>query len=83
MRIVLVGASGFFGRFLLNRLVDDGHHCVVLTRAAGRHGNLGLMRNVELVQADVYDVQSLATVTGIAEIVSTENNNFTDSSKSV
>ena len=60
MRIVLVGASGFFGRFLLNRLVDDGHHCVVLTRAAGRHGNLGLMRNVELVQADVYDAEVLA-----------------------
>lgn len=60
MRIVLVGASGFFGRFLLNTLVADGHHCVVLTRAAGRHGNLGLMSAVELVQADVYDAGVLA-----------------------
>lgn len=60
MRIVLVGASGFFGRYLLNALVADGHHCVVLTRAAVRHGNLGLIPEVELVQADVYDTAVLA-----------------------
>jgi NADH dehydrogenase len=62
MRIVLVGASGLFGRYLLNALVADGHHCVVLTRAAGRHGNLELMPAVELVQADVYDADMLAAL---------------------
>jgi len=60
MRIVLVGASGFFGSYLLNALVADGHHCVVLTRAAVRHGNIDLMQGVELVEADVYDVDVLA-----------------------
>lgn len=55
MRIVLVGASGFLGRYLLDTLVADGHHCVVLTRAAVRHGDIGLKPGVELVQADVYD----------------------------
>lgn len=61
MRIVLVGASGFLGRYLLHALVADEHHCVVLTRAAERHGNIGLWPGVELVQADVYDADVLAT----------------------
>ena len=60
MRIVLVGASGFLGRYLLNALVADGHHCVVLTRAATRHGDIGLLPGVELQQADVYDADALA-----------------------
>jgi len=55
MRIVLVGASGFFGSHLLNTLVADGHHCIVLTRSAARHGDITLLNGVELVQADVYD----------------------------
>jgi len=61
MRIVLVGASGFLGRYLLNALVADGHQCVVLTRAAVRHGDINLMSAVELVQADVYDAEVLAS----------------------
>lgn len=61
MRIVLVGASGFLGRYLLSALVADGHHCVVLTRAAARLGEIGLLPGVELVQADVYDADALAT----------------------
>ncbi len=60
MRIVLVGASGFLGRYVLNALVADGHHCVVLTRAAARHGDIKLLPGVELVQADVYAVDVLA-----------------------
>lgn len=60
MRIVLVGASGFFGRYLLQALVNGQHHCVVLTRAAERQGAMNLLPGVELVQADVYDVNVLA-----------------------
>ena len=60
MRIVLIGASGFFGRYVLNALVADRHHCVVLTRAAGRHGNLDLLPGAELVQTDIYDAEALA-----------------------
>jgi len=61
MRIVLVGASGFFGRYVLNALVADGHQCVVLTRAADRHGDMLLLTGVELVQADVYNADALAS----------------------
>ena len=60
MRIVLVGASGFFGRYVLNALVSDGHRCLVLTRAAGRHSDIVMLPGVELVQADVYDADALA-----------------------
>jgi len=60
MRIVLIGAGGFFGRYVLNALVADGHQCVVLTRAASRHGNIVMLPGVELVQADVYDADALA-----------------------
>ena len=41
MRIVLIGASGFFGRYLLRALIDDRHHCVVLTRTAVRSSEIG------------------------------------------
>jgi uncharacterized protein YbjT (DUF2867 family) len=59
MRIILIGASGFFGRHLLHALTTDHHHCVVLTRAADRRSDLNLLAGVDLVQADVYDTNVL------------------------
>jgi uncharacterized protein YbjT (DUF2867 family) len=58
---VLVGASGFLGRYVLNALLADGHQCVVLSRAAVRHIDMQMMPGVELVQADVYDESALAS----------------------
>ena len=69
MRIVLVGASGFFGRYVLNALVADGHQCLVLTRAAGRRGDIVMLPGVELVQADVYDEEVLAELFAGADVV--------------
>ena len=60
MRIVLIGASGFFGSHLLHTLTSDQNHCVVLTRAADRRSGFNLLAGVELVQADVYDADVLA-----------------------
>jgi len=60
MRIVLVGASGFFGKHLLQALTHDGHECVVLTRCVSRRGTTGMVPGVELVQADVFDASVLA-----------------------
>lgn len=60
MRIVLIGASGFFGGYLLRALRHDNHQCVVLTRLVDRRGSLGLISGVELIQADVYDTNVLA-----------------------
>lgn len=55
MRIVLIGASGFFGGHLLRALTADEHQCVVLTRSRVRRGTVGLVPGVTLIQADVYD----------------------------
>jgi len=55
MRIVLIGASGFFGGHLLRALTADLHKCVVLTRAAVRRASVDMLPGVTLIQADVYD----------------------------
>ena len=60
MRIVLVGASGFLGRHLLQALIDDRHQCVVLTRTAVRRKTTDMLTGVKLVQADVFDAKVLA-----------------------
>jgi len=71
MRIVLIGASGFFGGFLLRALTADGHQCVVLTRAAVRRSTVDMVPGVDLVQADIYDVDVLsAQVNGADAVIS-------------
>lgn len=60
MRIVLIGASGFFGGHLVRMLTADQHQCVVLTRAAVRRACVAMSPGVQLVQADVHDPQVLA-----------------------
>jgi NADH dehydrogenase len=60
MRIVLLGGSGFLGRHLVQALTKDGYSCTVLTRTEAQLGAWKLTSGVTLVQADVYDVESLA-----------------------
>jgi NADH dehydrogenase len=60
MRIVLVGASGFLGKYLLHELALDQHQCAVLTRSPQRRATVKLLPGVELVQADVFDPNALA-----------------------
>jgi len=60
MRIVLIGASGYFGGHLLRALTTDQHQCVVLTRAGVRRGSVDMLPGVTLIQADVYDPDVLA-----------------------
>ena len=60
MRIVLIGASGFLGGYLLRALTADQHQCVVLTRTGVRRASVDMIPGVELVQADVYDAGVLA-----------------------
>ena len=71
MRIVLIGASGFFGGYLLRALTKDQHQCVVLTRDAVRRGSVDMIPGVKLVQADVYDPDVLVEqFTGADAVVS-------------
>jgi uncharacterized protein YbjT (DUF2867 family) len=71
MRIVLLGASGFLGRYVLQVLTGDGHPCTVLTRNAVHRSTLRLMPGVRLAQADVYDKGVLASqFSGAGAVVS-------------
>jgi NADH dehydrogenase len=60
MKIVLVGGSGFLGKYVIRALAADGHDCVVLTRAPERAREHALEPRARLVKADVYDSQVLA-----------------------
>lgn len=71
MRIVLIGASGFFGGHLLRALVSGRHECLVLTRDAARRSCIGMCPGVRLIQADVHDPDVLAEhFTGADAVVS-------------
>ena len=69
MHIVLVGGSGFLGHYLVNELVADGHRCTVLSRHVDRRGAFKLQPGVRLLQADVYDPDSLASIFEDADAV--------------
>jgi NADH dehydrogenase len=56
-----VGASGFFGEYLLRALTRERHECIVLTRNLALRKRLGLMSSVKLVQADVYNIDILVS----------------------
>jgi len=71
MHIVLLGASGFLGKYVLKALTEEGHHCTVLTRNANSRSTLRLMPGVSLIQADVYDHEVLTTLlTGADAVIS-------------
>ncbi len=59
-RICIVGGTGFVGRTLANHLAREGIDVRILTRNRERHkDNLILLPNVELIQADVHNVDNL------------------------
>lgn len=71
MNIVLVGGSGFLGRYLVQELSSCEHRCLVLTRNAARRREFGLYRGAELKTADVHDAEVLsAAFTGADAVIS-------------
>ena len=51
--ILVVGGSGFVGRHVVNRLVDDGHKGVVPTRRQLNANEIKLLPTVNIVECDV------------------------------
>jgi NADH dehydrogenase len=51
--ILVVGGSGFVGRHVVNRLVDDGHKVVVPTRRQLNANEIKLLPTVNIVECDV------------------------------
>jgi len=58
-RIFVTGATGFIGTKLVNELVRKGHTVRALSRSTSNRSGLDLS-NVEIVQGDILDVESLA-----------------------
>jgi uncharacterized protein YbjT (DUF2867 family) len=57
--LVILGGTGFVGSHLVPRLAADGHRIVLLSRNREQHRELGVLPNVSVRSADVYDDSAL------------------------
>ena len=68
-RIVVVGGSGFVGRYVVARLASAGHRVVVPTRRRESAKHLILLPTVDVVETDVHDPRALAALLTDADAV--------------
>lgn len=54
-QLVILGGTGFVGSHLVPRLAADGHRIVLLSRNREQHRELGVLPQVRVRSADVYD----------------------------
>jgi len=59
-RIVVLGGSGFVGRYVVSRLVSEGFWAVVPTRRRESAKHLILLPTVDVVEEDIHDPAALA-----------------------
>lgn len=62
MNILITGATGFIGRHLLQRLIEEGHHCRCLARSFANVDSLFGHLQVELFEGDVTKPETLKDV---------------------
>jgi uncharacterized protein YbjT (DUF2867 family) len=67
--VVILGGTGFVGRHLAERLLEDGARVVVPSRGGGRPERPGLPTGAELRRGDVYDPGFLADAFAGADTV--------------
>lgn len=63
MKVLLTGATGYIGKRLLPVLVELGHHVVCSVRDRNKfHPEASLISNIEIIEADLNDRDSLASI---------------------
>ncbi len=67
--IVILGGTGFIGRYLIAELTRQNRPVRVVTRHRERHRNLLVNPLVRLVEADIHQEESLAQVLSDADVV--------------
>jgi len=67
--ILVVGGSGFVGRYVVNRLAAEGRRVVVPTRRRGSAQHLRVLPTVSVVEADVNRAPELVRLAQRAEAV--------------
>lgn len=68
-RICVLGGSGFIGRHIVERLVEQGDFVTVPTRRRERAKHLYLLPTVDVVEADIHDPATLARLFARCEVV--------------
>ncbi|MBD3669683.1 MAG: complex I NDUFA9 subunit family protein [Gammaproteobacteria bacterium] len=58
-KICILGGTGFIGHHLVTRLVKEGYQVRLLTRRRERHRELLVLPTVEVVDANIFDVDVL------------------------
>ena len=66
MKALITGASGFIGKHLVKRLLEDGNHVKCLVR---KNSNIEHLNNVEFVYGDLRDKESLKKAVRDVDIV--------------
>ncbi|MHA3963937.1 MAG: NAD-dependent epimerase/dehydratase family protein [Candidatus Thorarchaeota archaeon SMTZ1-45] len=67
MKILVSGATGFIGGKVASKLLEDGHEVVALVRETSNRE--GLPKNIEIIEADLFDVLSLERAVQGASVV--------------
>jgi len=62
LNYLITGATGFIGPWLVKRLVSEGHICRCLVRSKTRAEILSDIPNVEIVEGDITDKNSLKDI---------------------
>lgn len=69
MNILITGSTGFLGRFLIRRLLENGHHCRCLVRKTSNIQELPKSEYISFYYGDVTDRNSLKGICKNIDIV--------------
>lgn len=59
MNILITGATGFIGKYLLQQLIEEGHYCRCLVRRSSNRENLFNNPKVEIFEGDITKPETL------------------------